>query len=174
MANVYQVANGVGRHIDTLTPAQLSGFIKWTFVQGVTFVISTFFVKVSVCVFILRFISKTRRGIRYFIYILLAFLIVSTLSLVIALLAQCRPLKALYDFDIKGKCYSKNVSVAIAYIQGGIYSLYTKLKISDDNLAINIFTDFSCACLPFFIIRTLQMKRSFKIGLSIIMGLGFL
>ncbi|KAM0801139.1 hypothetical protein BDR22DRAFT_888807 [Usnea florida] len=158
VANVYQVAYGIGRHINTLTPALLSGLIKWTFVQGVTFVISTFFVKVSVCLFILRFINKTRRSIRYFIYILLGFLIVSTLSLVIALLAQCRPLKALYDFDIKGKCYSKNVSVAIAYIQG----------------AINTFTDFTCACLPFFIVRTLQMKRSLKIGLSIIMGLGFI
>lgn len=123
MANVYQVANGAGRHINTLTPAQLSGFIEWTFVEGVAFVISTCFVKVSVCVFILRFINKTRRRLRHFIYILMGFLIVSTLSLVIALLAQCRPLKALYDFDIKGKCYSKNVSIAIAYVQGGTYSL---------------------------------------------------
>lgn len=174
MANVYQVANGAGRHIETLTPVYLSGFIKWTFVEGVAFVISTCFVKISVCVFILRFINKTRRSIRYFIYLLMGFLIVSTLSLVIALLAQCRPLKALYDFDIKGKCYSKNVSIAIAYIQGGKYPLYTKPNISDDDLAINIFTDFTCACLPFFILRTLQMKRSLKIGLSIIMGLGFM
>ena len=58
---------------------------------------------------------------RYFIYILMGFLIVSTLSLVIALLAQCRPLKALYDLDIKGKCYSKNVSIAVAYVQAGRY-----------------------------------------------------
>ena len=123
MAQVYQVANGAGRHIDTLTPAQLSGFIKWTFVIGVEFVIGTCFVKISVCLFILRFISKTRRIIRYFIYVLMGFLIVSTLSLVIALLAQCRPLKALYDLDIKGKCYSKNASTTIAYIQGGTYSL---------------------------------------------------
>ena len=56
---------------------------------------------------------------RYFIYVLMGFLIVSTLSLVIALLAQCRPLKALYDLDIKGKCYSKNVSIAVAYVQAG-------------------------------------------------------
>ena len=123
MADVYSVANGAGRHIDTLTPAQLSGFIEWTFVKGVGFVIGTCFVKISVCIFILRFINKTRRSMRYFIYILMGFLIVSTLSLVIALLAQCRPLKALYDFDIKGKCYSKNVSIAIAYVQGGTCSL---------------------------------------------------
>ena len=124
MADVYQVANGAGRHIDTLTPTQLSEFIKWTFVEGVEFVIGTCFVKISVCIFILRFINKTRWMMRNFIYVLMGFLIVSTLSLVIALLAQCRPLKALYVLDIKGKCYSKNVSIAVAYVQAGKYSLH--------------------------------------------------
>ncbi|KAI4085851.1 MAG: hypothetical protein LQ348_007451 [Seirophora lacunosa] len=119
VANVYQVANGTGRHIETLTPEQLSEFIKWTFVEGVAFVISTCFVKLSVCTFILRLIDKTRRIMHYFVYVLMGFLIVSTLGLVIALLAQCRPLKALYVLDLKGKCYSKNVSTAVAYCQAG-------------------------------------------------------
>lgn len=113
------MANGAGRHIETLAPTQLSEFIKWTFVEGVEFVIGTCFVKISVCVFILRFINKTRRFMRYFIYILMGFLIISTICLVVALLAQCRPLRALYDFEIKGKCYSKDVSMAVAYVQAG-------------------------------------------------------
>ena len=121
MANVYQVANGAGKHIDTLTPAQLSEFIKWTFVEGVEFVIGTCFVKISVCLFILRFINRTRWMMRCFIYTLMGFLVVSTLSLVIALLAQCRPLKALYLLDMEGRCYSRNISIAIAYIQAGRY-----------------------------------------------------
>ncbi len=109
---------------------------------------------------------------RYFIYALMAFLTISTISLVIALLAQCAPLKALYDFDIKGKCYSKNVTIALAYVQAGRYFPWTKCNSSDDQLAINIFTDFTCAGLPFFVIRHLQMKSSLKIGLSTLMGLG--
>ena len=120
MANVYQVAYGAGRHIETLTIAQLSEFIKWTFVEGVAFVISTYFVKVSVCIFILRLIDKIRRIMRQFIYFLMGFLIVSTLGLVIALLAQCRPLKALYVLDIEGKCYPKDVATAVAYVQAGM------------------------------------------------------
>ncbi|KAL8682688.1 MAG: hypothetical protein Q9186_001284 [Xanthomendoza sp. 1 TL-2023] len=173
VANVYQVANGAGRHIENLTAAQLSEFVKWTFVEGVAFVISTCLIKISVCVFILRFINRTRRTMHNSIYVLMGFLIVSTLGLLIALLAQCRPLKALYVFDIKGKCYSKDVSIAVAYVQSGRYSFFhTKCDIIDDNPAINVFTDFACAGLPFFVIRKLQMKRSLKIGLSIIMGLG--
>ena len=122
VADVYQVANGAGRHIDTLTPAQLSEFLKWTFVEGVGFVIGTCLVKVSVCIFILRFVDYIRRFLRDFIYVIMGFLIVSTLGLLIALLAQCRPLRALYTFDVKGKCYSKDVSISIAYVQAGRYS----------------------------------------------------
>ena len=123
MGDVYQVANGAGRHIETLSSAQLSEFIKWTFVERVGNVIGTCFVKISVCIFILRFISRTQWLMRNLIYVLMGFLIVSTLSLVIALLAQCRPLKALYVFEMKGKCYPKNVAIAIAYVQAGRYSL---------------------------------------------------
>ncbi|KAL9063801.1 MAG: hypothetical protein Q9161_009262 [Pseudevernia consocians] len=88
----------------------------------------------------------------------MGFLILSTIGLVIALLAQCRPLKALYDLEIKGNCYSKNVSIAVAYVQA----------------AINVLTDFTCAGLPVIILRSLQLKKSLKIGLSIVMGLGIL
>lgn len=116
---MYQVANGAGRHIDTLTPAQLSGFIKWTFVEGVEFVIGTCLVKISVCISILRFINRTQQSVRKFIYVIMGFLMFSTVALVIALLAQCRPLRALYDLNVKGSCYSKNVSIAIAYVQAG-------------------------------------------------------
>lgn len=172
VANVYQVANGAGRHIDTLTPVQLSEFIKWTFVQGIEFVIGTCFVKISVCMSILRFITKTRHLVRYFIYVIMGFLIISTLGLVVALLAQCRPLRALYDLDLKGKCYSENVSTSIAYVQAGEYSPPPFCDISDDSPAINIFTDFTCAGLPALIIRRLQINRSLKIGLSVVMGLG--
>ena len=174
VVDVYQVANGAGRHIDTLTPAQLSGFIKWTFVEGVEFVVGTCFVKISVCIFILRFIDRARQAVRYLVFVIMAFLIASTLGLVIALLAQCRPLRALYDFNIKGDCYSKNVSIAVGYVQAGRCAPPTKRHISDEYPAINVFTDFTCAALPFFILRNLQIRRSLKIGLSIIMGLGFM
>ena len=122
VVNVYQIANGAGKHINTLTSAQLSGFIKWTFVEGVEFVIGTCFVKISVCIFILRFIDRTRLAVRYLIFVIMAFLIASTLGLVIALLARSRPLRALYDLNVKGDCYSKNVSIAVEYVQAGRYA----------------------------------------------------
>lgn len=45
---------------------------------------------------------------------------------------------------------------------------------SDLSIAFSIFTDFACAGLPIFILRSLQMSKSLKIGLSVTMGLGVL
>lgn len=101
--------------MDTWTPAQLSIFIKWTFVEDVEFVNGTCSVQISVWIYILRSINKARRAVRYFIYVMMAFSTASTHSLVIALLAQCRPLRALHVLKIKGKCYSKRVSISVAY-----------------------------------------------------------
>lgn len=126
------------------------------------------------CIFILRFIDRTRQAARYLIFVIMAFLIASTLGLVIALLAQRRPLRALYNLDVRGNCYSKNVSIAVGYAQASVYGPPVKCHISDEYPAINVFTDFTSAALPFFILRNLQIRKSLRIGLSIIMGLGFI
>ena len=107
-------------------------------------------------------------------FVIVAFLIASTLGLVIALLAQCRPLRTLYNLNVRGDCYLKNVSIAVGYVQAGRYAPPPKCHISDEYPAVDVFTDFTCADLPFFILRNLQIRRSLKIGLSIIMGLGFM
>ena len=85
-----KVANRAGRQINALTPAQFLDSIKCTIVEGVELVIGTCFGKVSVCTFFLRFIDRIRQAARYLIFVIMAFLITSTLGLVIALLAQCR------------------------------------------------------------------------------------
>lgn len=119
MADIYEVANGAGKHIDTLTPVQRSVFLKWTLVAELELVINTCFLKLSVCIFMLRFINRTRKELHYFIYVLMAFLVISTMALVITLLVQCVPLPALYNPDVKGRCFPKQVLYSVAYVQGG-------------------------------------------------------
>ena len=91
----------------------------WTLVAETELVIATCFIKLSVCFFVLRLINRTRRGLQYCIYVLMGFMVVSTVGLVIALLVQCRPLVALYDPRVKGECYSKHILFSVAYVQGG-------------------------------------------------------
>ncbi|KAL6714380.1 hypothetical protein ACLMJK_007803 [Lecanora helva] len=158
ITNVYQVANGLGRHIDTLTAGQRSGFQKWTLIAEIQVIIGTCVTKISVSLFILRLINRTRKKTTYLIYALMATVIVTTVALVITFLLECRPLNAVYNPRVHGKCYSKHVVYGVAYGQG----------------AVSIITDFACAALPIFVLRNLQMKRKTKIALSVIMGLGVL
>lgn len=172
---MYQVANGLGRHIDSLTPEERSGFVKWTLIAEVQIVTGTAFTKASVCFFILRIFKRTNQKLAYIIYGLVTLVTVTTIALVITYLLQCRPLNALYDPRVVGTCYSAHVTFGVAYGQGGeLARIIVCAQVAHTIIAVSIFTDFFCAGLPFFVIRKLQMKKRLKIGISLIMGLGVL
>lgn len=120
ISNVNEVANGSGQHIRNLTSTQRSGYAKWGIIGQTQFVISTGLIKLSVCFFVLRLVSRTRKALRHCIYVLMGFVVVSTVGLVIALLVRCRPLAALYNPQVKGNCYSVRVVIYVAYVQGGM------------------------------------------------------
>ena len=119
MASVNEAANGAGKHTHSLTTTQKTGFIKWTLVAETELVIATCVIKSSVCVFVLRFLNKTRKGLHFCIYGLIAFMVISTFALVVALLAQCRPLTKLWNPSREGICYPEHVLYSVAYVQGG-------------------------------------------------------
>jgi len=128
----------------------VSGFLKWTLIAELELVINTCFLKLSVCIFILRFINRTRKNLHYFIYILMAFLIVSTIALVITLLVQCVPLSALYRPGVKGRCFPKHVLYSVAYVQGGVLFPQSIYGFSD------LFNSFQyiyrlCLCWPTYL-----------------------
>lgn len=133
ICNVYQVANGLGRHITTLTPGEQSGFEKWTLIAEIQVIIGTCVTKMSVSIFILRILSRTRKYITYLVYALMVIVVVTTLALVITFLLQCRPLNAVYNPRVHGQCYSKHVVFGVAYGQGG-WSLETFPTILAANL----------------------------------------
>ena len=114
--------------------------------------------------------------IRRVIFGLLAFLTVITLVFLIVLLLQCRPLKAAYDPEVKGQCFSKHALWSVNYASGGSFLRDNMNRdwITEWTQAYNIFTDFFCASLPAFIIRDLQMSTRTKYALSALMGLGIL
>ena len=119
ITDVYQVANGLGRHISTLTAEEESGFLKWTLIAEVQLIIGTCLTKLSVSVFILRILNRTRKKTTYLIYTLMITLVVTTLALAITFLLRCRPFNAVYDPSVHGKCYSNHVVFGVAYGQGG-------------------------------------------------------
>ncbi|KAG7008073.1 tRNA dimethylallyltransferase [Physcia stellaris] len=156
IANSYQVYYGGGRHVEQVSPKQLSQWLKWTIIAVFQTTVATCLVKISICLFILRMLNQTHIYLRRLIYVVLACLAVFTLAFLLAWGLQCRPLKAAYNFEIEGKCYSKHELWSINYGLG----------------AYNVLTDFFCASLPAFIIFKLQMSTRTKYALSALMGLG--
>lgn len=78
------------------------------------------------------------------------------ISRILVYFLNCIPMEAIWNRTIKGKCVPDRLEVA--YILGGI----------------NIFTDLAVAILPLPVIWNLNLRRSQKLALSGLFGLGCL
>ena len=131
-------------------------------------------IKVSICFGVLRIIQKTRKRTTYFLWMLIAVVIVIHVVQAILFGAQCIPLRAVWDLSIKGKCLSKQSIYRAYYIETGILLGLVSWTITDPIEGLDILTDLVCAGVPILVIRQLQMNKRTKILLCILMGLGVL
>lgn len=81
-------------------------------------VIITCLTKVSICFFVLR-IPTNKKLIRS-LYVFIVSLFVVNGATAIVLLAQCRPLEALWNPEVDGDCWNIKVYLYIGYLQGGM------------------------------------------------------
>ena len=82
-------------------------------------VIITCLTKVSICFLVLRI--PTNKTLIRSLYILIVSLLVVNGATTIVFLAQCRPLEALWNPEVKGHCWSIKVYLYIGYLQGGMF-----------------------------------------------------
>lgn len=73
--------------------------------------------KISICLFLLR-ILETKR-VKFFMYGMIAFLVLFTAVCVAMFLGVCRPLRAYWDVDVDGVCLSENQIKKLIIAQGG-------------------------------------------------------
>ncbi|KAF4980321.1 hypothetical protein FZEAL_3638 [Fusarium zealandicum] len=134
---------------------QQDGRMYLWMLQGL-YCVALVFIKCSICVTLLRIaVIKAHRII---IWITIAVSIMSTLIVVIGLMAMCRPINANWDANAGGECSPPVVIVSLSYLVS----------------AAAVATDWTCAVLPSFMLYHSQMKRATKISISIILGLGVL
>ncbi|KAF4985670.1 hypothetical protein FDECE_16401 [Fusarium decemcellulare] len=113
------------------------------------------FIKASICVTLLRIaVLKVHRIISW---VTLVASIISTLIVLIGLLAICQPVTANWDSSA-GKCAPVIVLTSLSYLVS----------------ASSVVTDLVCAILPGFMLYKAQMKLATKVSISIILGLGVL
>ncbi|PMD41136.1 hypothetical protein L207DRAFT_403932, partial [Hyaloscypha variabilis F] len=155
---------GIGRHIYAIPPQQFASLFYTIFWQGLIVVFAVSFVKLSIAFFLLRPAQRTRY--RRFLYGVIAFLIIFTFVSASAILFECRPVAAAWDFSLRPppdgtgtvKCMNMNT-----FIKFGVF-----------NSSINAFTDVLFAVLPVPMIWTLKINTRTKISLIGILSLGFL
>lgn len=113
------------------------------------------FIKSSICATLIR-IAVQRKYI-YILYGLIAATAVSNLVAFSAAVARCKPIEAAWD-PSKGKCLNQSIIITLTYVVS----------------AVNIFTDWSVAVLPIFILWKIQMRRKLKYLTAGILGIGAL
>ena len=155
---VFQVHSGLGRHIEYLQPYEISNVILLTTITLSLHNIGTFFVRVSVCLFVLRLVPPTHRELYIYTYILIAFSAVITTATLLLILLGCIPIEGTWNTEIKAHCIARSALTTIARTQGSVSAVM----------------DLLCAGLPIFFLRNLQAELGRKISLFALLGLGLL
>ncbi|KAH7144215.1 hypothetical protein B0J13DRAFT_444021 [Dactylonectria estremocensis] len=125
------------------------------FMFQICYCCSLVFIKGSICVTLLRIaVIKAHRII---IWVTLITSCISSLIIVIALLAMCQPVSAAWGAS-PGHCAPTMILTGLSYMVS----------------AASVAIDWVCAILPGFMLYKAQMKRQTKISITIILGLGVL
>ena len=148
----------MGRHIYCLPPEQIPLVLKWSVISQIFNVIGIGLAKISVCLCVLRIIGWTRKHLATFLWVVIAFCAASHFAQVLLFLVQCRPMAAIWNPHIHGKCFSPHITYLAGYIGFGL----------------DAFTDLVCAAIPIFILHRLQMNQRTKLALCCLIGLGSL
>ena len=73
-------------------------------------------VKISLCLCVLRVIDRVERRIANFLWVNIGLVGAIHVAQVAVLLAECRPLNALWNPKIHGRCYSPTTTYITTYI----------------------------------------------------------
>ena len=119
-----EVDYGLGRHVQYIPSDHYEGFLKYNFLDWIQVFVTLALSKISICLFLLR-ISKFERW-RWFLFGLIAFLVVTHVPLTLLFTFQCIPLQKNWETvmgPVPGHCMSKKVVEKIIIVQGGELSL---------------------------------------------------
>ena len=111
-----ETLNGLGRHQYYLTATQRRDFVKYGWVDWMQTFITLMFMKISICLFILRLINS--RAVQYFMYSLIFCLVTNTVINVGLFLGICRPLYAYWRAGVEGVCFTTRQIEWIIICQG--------------------------------------------------------
>lgn len=147
--------HGAGYLSADLDPLDIMTGTKYYFIAQFAYVAATVPVKISICVALLR-IAGFNTVFRYILHGISALTVLSAVIVIIAIANICHPAPALWG-EAEGTCnYALNSGIG--------YFLSAE----------SIITDWTLAVLPTFMLYNVQLKRSLKISVATVLGLGAL
>ena len=155
---------------------RLSQALKLETIAEVLVICSLIFTKTSICLFLLRIFGKNNKIWRLGLYSIMAFSIATNLGSIAVIYPSCRPVQKLWNPLLPGKCWRSSAYIAIAEYNGGESIVNPKEKgtILRCHSAISIVSDWALASLPIVFMWNIQMGIKTKVGITALMGAGFL
>ncbi|GME41292.1 Bacterial alpha-L-rhamnosidase [Neofusicoccum parvum] len=153
---------GLGKHAAVMIadPVAYMEFSKWLYVHSLIVMVAVSAVKVSIALFLMRLAQRTR-NVR-FLWGMIVFLILFTISCAGTLIFQCSPIAAAWDYSLRAPIGNAKC-----------FSMTTFRNIGMFNSIVNILTDFLFASLPVPLVWQLQVNLRTKLTLASILSLGF-
>jgi hypothetical protein len=170
--SIVGVKHGKGRHVCALDDESIAKIGRYSWINQIILFWALFFVKISVCLLVLR--VKSTAILRWASGIVTALMITSTIVACAALLAECRPVSAYWNRS-SGKCRAPTFRIYSIWMQAGAcFVLVRKQNVVETDIrpAISVFTDLVCSLLPFPILWSLQLSPRKKIAVGVLMALG--
>lgn len=144
---------GLGSRTKDLNLFMMVEGMKYLMLWMLVYVIGLAVIKSSICATLLR-IAGQQKGFRIAIFSLLALTIVTFLVTFIGILLLCTPISG--NWTGEGKCASMETMVALSYT----------------STAATITTDLACVAVPSVMLWNVQMKKSKKISVFILLSFG--
>ncbi|RAH48769.1 uncharacterized protein BO95DRAFT_460630 [Aspergillus brunneoviolaceus CBS 621.78] len=147
-----EVANGIGRHIITLTAHESIMQMKWKVVNLHSYTIAIITIKLSILALLARIFSTAPRSFHIGIWMLIEWMILWAAALVLAYCVQCRPFAS--QWDPRNYCHSR-------------------LKLEYSASILNAVHDVLTFCLPQRIIWNLHLAARKRLAVSMAFFIGF-
>jgi len=164
---------GLGRHIEDVSPENVRTAIKWDYLAQPSSIMAPTFGRISFALTLLSLVGPSRPR-RYFLWGIIGTQFLANSLCFIFILVQCKPIQRLWDKRLDGTCWNLKFQQYFGYFDGGELTAACPLSTLKSYLALNSFTDLVLALAPALVVWRLNMKRSMKITLSLLMGLGVL
>ncbi|RYN50891.1 hypothetical protein AA0118_g6774 [Alternaria tenuissima] len=150
---------GLGKHAEAFPLENIFPFFKVMYFYSIFIIAAYSFIKLSIGFFLLRLADRTKW--RPFLIGMLVFIGVFTIGSTFAIIFQCIPVQAGWDYTLRpptgtAKCYDANIFKNV-----GVF-----------NSSINIATDLLFALIPIPMVWRLQVTIQTRIGLAVILSLG--